>query len=284
MKAGDPTVFVVDDDSSMREALSDLISSVGLLVEAFKSAREFLAYDRPNAPGCLVLDVRLPGLSGLDLQRELIRSEAPVPIIFITGHGDIPMSVRAIKEGAVDFLTKPFRDQDLLDAVQRALENDRAARQERAKVTELRRRYESLTKREGEVMKLIVSGLLNKQIAGELGTSEVTIKIHRGHVMLKMKAQSVVLSAEQFLSSRQLRQTDCLILDVRMPGIGGLELGRRLAAGGHRIPIVFMTAHGGDDASNQAFQAGAVEFLIKPFSQKSLVRAVHSALADDQKE
>jgi len=192
MKAGDPIVFVVDDDSSMREALSDLIASVGLLVEAFKSAREFLEHNRPDAPGCLVLDVRLPGLSGLDLQRELIRSEAPIPIIFITGHGDIPMSVRAIKEGAVDFLTKPFRDQDLLDAIQRALENDRAARQERARVTELRRRYESLTKREGEVMKLIVSGLLNKQIAGELGTSEVTIKIHRGHVMLKMKAQSVV--------------------------------------------------------------------------------------------
>jgi FixJ family two-component response regulator len=126
------------------------------------------------------------------LQRELVRSEAPIPIIFITGHGDIPMSVRAIKEGAVEFLTKPFRDQDLLDAIQRALENDRAARQERARVAELRRRYESLTKREGEVMKLVVSGSLNKQIAGELGTSEVTIKIHRGHVMLKMKAQSVV--------------------------------------------------------------------------------------------
>jgi FixJ family two-component response regulator len=150
MKAGDPIVFVVDDDSSMREALSDLIASVGLLVEAFKSAREFLKHNRPDAPGCLVLDVRLPGLSGLDLQRELIRSEAPIPIIFLTGHGDIPMSVRAIKEGAVDFLTKPFRDQDLLDAIQRALENDRAARQERARVTELRRCYESLTKREGK--------------------------------------------------------------------------------------------------------------------------------------
>jgi FixJ family two-component response regulator len=192
MKAGDPIVFVVDDDLSMREALSDLIASVGLLVEAFKSAQEFLEHNRPDAPCCLVLDVRLPGLSGLDLQRELIRSEAPIPIIFITGHGDIPMSVRAIKEGAVDFLTKPFRHQDLLDAIQRALETDRTARQERTRVTELRRRYESLTKREREVMKLIVSGLLNKQIAGELGTSEVTVKIHRGHIMLKMKAGSVV--------------------------------------------------------------------------------------------
>ena len=192
MKAGDPIVFVVDDDSSMREALTDLISSVGLSVEAFKSAREFLENRRPDAPACLVLDVRLPGLSGLDLQRELLRTEAPIPIIFITGHGDIPMSVRAIKEGAVDFLAKPFRDQDLLDAIQHALEIDRAARQERSMVAEVRRRYESLTKREREVMRLAVSGLLNKQIAGELGSSEVTVKMHRGQVMRKMKAQSIV--------------------------------------------------------------------------------------------
>ena len=192
MKAGDPIVFVVDDDSSMREALTDLITSVGLLVEAFKSAREFLEHRRPDAPACLVLDVRLPDLSGLDLQRELVRTEAPIPIIFITGHGDIPMSVRAIKEGAVEFLAKPFRDQDLLDAIQHALEIDRAARQERSMVAEVRRRYESLTKREREVMKLVVSGLLNKQIAGELGSSEVTVKMHRGQVMRKMKAQSVV--------------------------------------------------------------------------------------------
>ena len=192
MKAGDPIVFVVDDDSSMREALTDLISSVGLSVEAFKSAQEFLENRRPDAPACLVLDVRLPGLSGLDLQRELLRTEAPIPIIFITGHGDIPMSVRAIKEGAVEFLPKPFRDQDLLDAIQHALEIDRAARQERAVVAEVRRRYESLTKREREVIGLVVSGLLNKQIAGELGSSEVTAKMHRGQVMRKMKAQSLV--------------------------------------------------------------------------------------------
>jgi FixJ family two-component response regulator len=192
MKTGDPIVFVVDDDSSMREALTDLITSVGLSVEAFKSAREFLEHRKRDAPACLVLDVRLPGLSGLDLQRELVRSEAPVPIIFITGHGDIPMSVRAIKEGAVEFLAKPFRDQDLLDAIQHALEIDRAARQERALVADLRRRFESLTKREREVMRLVVSGLLNKQIAGELGSSEVTVKMHRGQVMRKMKAQSVI--------------------------------------------------------------------------------------------
>jgi len=192
MKIGDPVVFVVDDDSSMREALIDLITSVGLLVEAFKSAAEFLERRRPDAPACLVLDVRLPGLSGLDLQRELVRTEAPIPIIFITGHGDIPMSVRAIKEGAVEFLAKPFRDQDLLDAIQHALEIDRAARLQRSMVAELRRRYESLTKREREVMKLVVSGLLNKQIAGELGSSEVTVKMHRGQVMRKMKAQSLV--------------------------------------------------------------------------------------------
>ena len=192
MKAGDPIVFVVEDDSSMREALTDLITSVGLLVEPFKSAGEFLERRRLDAPACLVLDVRLPGLSGLDLQRELVRTEAPIPIIFITGHGDIPMSVRAIKEGAVEFLAKPFRDQDLLDAIQHALDVDRAARQERSMVAEVRRRYESLTKREREVMKLVVSGLLNKQIAGELGSSEVTVKMHRGQVMRKMKAQSLV--------------------------------------------------------------------------------------------
>jgi FixJ family two-component response regulator len=192
MKLGDSIVFVVDDDSSVREALADLGASVGLLVEPFKSAREFLNYKRPNAPACLVLDVRLPDLSGLDLQRELVRTEAPIPIVFITGHGDIPMSVRAIKEGAVEFLTKPFRDQDLLDAVQHAIENDRAARQERAMVAELRCRYATLTKREKEVLKLLVSGLLNKQIAADLGSSEVTIKVHRGQVMRKMKAKSVV--------------------------------------------------------------------------------------------
>jgi FixJ family two-component response regulator len=192
MKTGDPIVFVVDDDSSMREALTDLITSVGLLVEAFKSAREFLAHRRRDAPACLVLDVRLPGLSGLDLQRELAHTEAPIPIIFITGHGDIPMSVRAMKEGAVEFLAKPFRDQDLLDAVQHALEIDRAARQERSLVADVRRRYESLTNREREVMRLVVSGLLNKQIAAELGSSEVTVKMHRGQVMRKMKAQSIV--------------------------------------------------------------------------------------------
>ena len=192
MKTGDPIVFVVDDDPSMREALADLIASVGLSVEAFKSAPEFLERTRPDAPACLVLDVRLPGLGGLDLQRELLRREAPIPIIFITGHGDIPMSVRAMKEGAVEFLPKPFRDQDLLDAIQHAIEIDRVARQERTLVAAVRRRYESLTKREREVMKLLVSGLLNKQIAAQLGSSEVTIKMHRGQVMHKMKAESVV--------------------------------------------------------------------------------------------
>jgi FixJ family two-component response regulator len=192
MKTGDPIVFVVDDDAQIREALADLIASVGLSVEAFKSAPEFLERNRPDAPACLVLDVRLPGLSGLDLQRELLRTEAPIPIIFITGHGDIPMSVRAMKEGAVEFLPKPFRDQDLLDAIQHAIEIDRVARQERAVMAAVRRRYESLTKREREVMKLIVSGLLNKQIAAQLGSSEVTVKMHRGQVMHKMKAESVV--------------------------------------------------------------------------------------------
>jgi FixJ family two-component response regulator len=192
MKASESIVFVVDDDPSVRETLADLIASVGLSVLAFKSAREFLESRRPDAPACLVLDVRLPGLSGLDLQRELLRIEAPIPIIFITGHGDIPMTVRAMKEGAVEFLAKPFRDQDLIDAIQHAIEIDRIARQERTIVAEVRRCYESLTKREREVMKLIVSGLLNKQIAAQLGSSETTVKMHRGQIMHKMKAQSAV--------------------------------------------------------------------------------------------
>ena len=192
MKTGEPIVFVVDDDPSVRETLADLIASVGLSVLAFKSAQEFLESRRPDAPACLVLDVRLPGLSGLDLQRELLRIEAPIPIIFITGHGDIPMTVRAMKEGAVEFLAKPFRDQDLIDAIQHAIEIDRIARQERTIVAEVRRCYESLTKREREVMKLIVSGLLNKQIAAQLGSSETTVKMHRGQIMHKMKAQSAV--------------------------------------------------------------------------------------------
>ena len=187
-----PVVYVIDDDESMRATVGALVRSIGLDVEVFESASDFLAFARSDAPSCLVLDVRLPGLSGLDLQRELARTEAPIPIIFITGHGDIPMSVRAMKEGAVEFLAKPFRDQDLLDAIQHALEIDRAARQERSLVADMRRRYESLTNREREVMRLVVSGLLNKQIAGELGSSEVTVKMHRGQVMRKMKARSIV--------------------------------------------------------------------------------------------
>jgi len=192
MSAAVPTVFVVDDDDLVRAAIQGMLKSVGLRSETFGTTEEFLRCQRPDGPSCLVLDVRLPGVSGLDFQRELVDAGFRIPIIFITGHGDIPMSVRAIKEGAVDFLAKPFRDQDLLDAIQHALEIDRAARRERTMVAGVRRRYESLTKREREVMRLVVSGLLNKQIAGELGSSEVTVKMHRGQVMRKMKAQSLV--------------------------------------------------------------------------------------------
>jgi FixJ family two-component response regulator len=191
MKEADSVVFVVDDDSSVREAIKSLIKSVGLRVETFETAQQFLQSKRLEVPGCVVLDVRLPGLSGLDLQRELAAHDINLPIIFITGYCDIPMSVRAMKAGALEFLTKPFRDQDLLDAIQQALERDRAAREHSKEIAKLRERFDSLTSRERDVMGLVVSGLLNKQIAGELGTSEITIKLHRSQVMKKMGAGSL---------------------------------------------------------------------------------------------
>ena len=183
-----PTVVVIDDDASVRKALDNLFRSVGLEVELFGSPQDFLQSERPDRPGCIVLDVRFPGRSGLDMQREISAANTPLPIIFITGYGDIPMSVRAMKAGAVEFLTKPFRDQDLLDAVGLALERDRVRRAREERLTELRGRFDTLTARERQVLSLVIAGRLNKQIAGELGVSEMTVKMHRRQVMRKMQA------------------------------------------------------------------------------------------------
>ena len=191
MREADAMIFVVDDDASMREALQRLLRSVGLQVTPFASAREFLQHRGADVPGCLVLDVRLPGLSGLDLQHELAAAQIDLPIIFMTGYGDIPMTVRAMKAGAVEFLTKPFRDQDLLDAIQQALERDRVARAQRMEMAELRERFDALTPRERDVFGLVVTGLQNKQVAAALGTSEITIKRHRAQVMHKMRVTSL---------------------------------------------------------------------------------------------
>jgi FixJ family two-component response regulator len=190
MKSQQDQVFVVEDDPSMRTALKNLLKSVGLEARLFASAQEFLADQRPDIPSCLILDVRLPGLSGLDLQKELANANIHIPIIFITAHGDIPMSVRAMKAGAVEFLTKPFRDQDLLDAIQLSLSQDRIRRQRAAEIAELEGRLDSLTSRERELFPLIVSGRSNKEVAAEIGTSEITVKVHRGNLMRKMQAGS----------------------------------------------------------------------------------------------
>jgi FixJ family two-component response regulator len=191
MTEAQPVVFVIDDDQSVRDSLQGLLRSVGLEVKLFGSTQAFLQSERPDVPGCLVLDIRLPGMGGLDFQRELAKSNIHLPIVFITGHGDIPMTVQAMKAGAIEFLTKPFRDQELLDAIYLGIARDRARREDTKVNAALRERFEALTSREQEVMTRVVTGRLNKQIAGDLGLSEITVKVHRGHVMRKMQAKSI---------------------------------------------------------------------------------------------
>ena len=363
-----PVVFVVDDDQSLCAALKKLFNMVGLRAETFSAAADFLKIALPDVPACLVLDIRLPGLSGLDVQSQLAKADIKIPIIFMTGYGDIPMTVQAMRAGAVEFLPKPFREQDMLNAVHLALERDRIRLQAERANAQLRTKFESLTARELEVMTLVTEGLMNKQIAARLGVAEVTVKLHRGSLMRKMDARSVAelarmaqilgiarqspepilmdgnvylwmvtspalrcistkhltalslcivadrgidlpridvavvedddsvreatkhllrllgyatagfASAEEFLTSGRVGDTACLIADVQLPGMSGVELQSRLISDGHRMPVIFVTAFPEEAIRTRVLRDGALCYLTKPLREQALIACLERAL------
>ena len=283
----DAVVCVVDDDEEVRKGLERLLRSIGLAVETFPSPQAFLAYPFEDRPSCLVLDVQLPGQNGLDLQAALEEAELHIPIVFVTGHGDVPTSVRAMKAGAVDFLEKPFDDRDLLDSIHRALDESRERRADRAERAIIQQRIDSLTPREYQVLELVVTGMLNKQVADALGAAEKTIKVQDDEDVVRAVrrllrsagyAIDTFASAEEFLDLGHQSRPDCLVLDVHLRGLSGFDLQDLLEASGRSIPIVFITAHDDTGTRERAQRAPTTEYLSKPFEDQSLLGAIHHAM------